>query len=243
MTGRAARTSRRVERPAGVTTLLTAAVVATAGCGDDGVRMRGTIAGQPVLAVGTVAAWVDRTGYIVDGEGAPVLADRPATASVLHLRFFEAVFDPAVSFEALSPAARAALQDRIARGDAVSVDVGRGVALRAGDRITAAEDGAIPEVLPWVAGASVALRTEVDAGSDYPEELPVADVAATTATLKAHAVAPRLEGTIELTFDDDELVVDFAATLLPERTAECNFAREAAGIVDACTLAPVTPDP
>jgi hypothetical protein len=209
----------------------------------DAVRARGTVDGRAVRAVGTVAAWVDRTAYAADEAGVPELVERPSSSTTLHLQFFEPVFDPTVSFAELSFAERLALEDAIARGDSIAVRVGRGAALRDGDRVEPPGSDGVPEVLPYLLETTVALRGEGDGATNYPDRLPLAAVSADRALLDVRTVQPRLEGTLALTFGEDDVVIDFAATLIAERTGECSFARLDAGILDACSLAPVAEEP
>jgi hypothetical protein len=193
---------------------------------------------------------VDETGYVIDDNGEQVLKERPVGDTWLHLRFFEHVFDPTVSFDRLGAAERRALQDEIARGDEIDVLVARGAALRSGDRIAAVGDDGAPEVLPYIADVAVRL-TDAEPHASYPEVLPTVFLIDGEARLDIVAVTPRLQGELRFTAGSgrsagttasetgtEEVVVGFAVELLPERTGECSFDREGAGIVDACSLAP-----
>jgi hypothetical protein len=231
------------------------AVVTGTGCGaGDTVAFSGDVAGRPVRATGTVAAWVDATAFVVDEDGATVLQDRVDGDARLHLRFFELAFDPSTSFDRLSSAERATLVEELARGDVLAVDVVRGASLRDGDTIRAVGDRGVPEVLPYIERVSLALRDAGRGAASYPASLPGAVVVDDTATFDVETVAPRLQGTLRFQVvgvaatgdvgDDDgedDITVAFSTTLLPERVAECNFDRDGAGVVDACTLAPAVP--
>jgi hypothetical protein len=227
-----------------------------AGCGPTAdVRIAGGLDGRALRATGTVAAWVDRSGFVRDPDGALVLVDRTVGDTWLHVRFFETVFDPSVSFDRLPSAERVALEEELARGDQITVAVARGAALRAGDAITADGNEGTPEVLPYIDSVVVALRDGNRGAASYPESLADAIVDDKSAALDVEAVSPRIAGALRFRVtpagvdgsaggDEDrgsEIAVDFSAALLPERVAECNFERGGAGAVDACTLAPSTP--
>jgi hypothetical protein len=212
------------------------------------VRIDGDVGGRPLRATGTVAAWVDRTAYAFDDVGGVTLQDRAVGETRLHLRFFEAVFDAAISFDRLPTAERDALDDELTRGDSIAIDVERGAALRDGDRIERPGIDGLPEVLPYIAAIEVALRDAGRGTETYPDSLPAAVVVDDSVSFAVASVEPRIAG--EITFrvaavddaaDDDDIVVAFSAALLPERVAECNFDRAGAGVVDACSLAPTAP--
>ncbi len=220
-------------------------VVVGSGCAD--ARITGTLGDRTVRATGTVAAWLDTTLFVDQGDGSATREDRSTDASTLHIELFEPAFDAAVDFGALSAGERTALVDEISRGDRISVVVRRGEALRAGDDIASLpSQGLPPEVLPFVDGIAIALREPAVDGASYPEEVarPGSEIEAEFAI---DQTTPILSGTlsIDVAAADDEgealegtLVIEFATELLPERIAECNFDRFGQGAVDACTLAP-----
>jgi hypothetical protein len=248
------RSSRRWTSVVGARLVACGVVCSVGACAPTAdVRITGTVGGRALRATGTVVAWVDRTLYVPDDDGALVLVDRAVGDTRLQLRFFESVFDPATSFDRLTSGERAALEDELARGDQLGVDVARGAALRDGDEIASVAGDGVPEVLPYIASIDVAVRDAARGAASYPETLVGAVVVDDDATLSVNTVAPRLAG--ELRFhvaggnasadsgddDGDEISVAFATALLPERVAECNFDRSGAGAVDACSLAPTTP--
>lgn len=234
-----------MKRVTGLIVVVVVAGIAGGGCAD--ARITGSLGDRTVRATGTVAAWLDSTVFVDQGDGSATREDRSTDASALHIELFEPVFDPSVDFGELSGSERAALLDDIGRGDHVGVVVRRGEALRAGDEIgTLPKEGLPPEVLPFVDGIVIDLRERPADGSAYPD-----DVARAGSDVSAEFVvdetAPVLSGTLTLEVDADEdedqalegkLVIEFTTELLPERIAECNFDRFGQGAIDACTLAP-----
>jgi hypothetical protein len=224
--------------------VVVAAVVAAlgAGCGN-GIRITGTLGDRPLEAAGTAAAWVDATEFVDGGDGSFALANRPTDATVLHLAFFEAVFDPAADVSQMTVGERAARADAIAAGDRLDVTVQRGEAVRPGDALATLNDGELPpQVLPFIVGIDVALVD--NGGVDYPDAIARAG-STRTATLDVSEVTPVFQGVLDIDVAaadgeagaaEGNVVVEFAATLLPERLAECNFARDAQGAIDPCTL-------
>lgn len=218
--------------------------VVVAGCGD--VRITGALGDRTVNATGTIAAWIDSTVYVDQGDGSFSREDRKTDATVLHIELFQPVFDPSVDFGSIAAGERAALEDDIARGDHVAITIARGEALRDGDSIaTLPRDGLPPQVLPFVDDVAITLVAPRDAEGGYPEEVARAG-SVVEAVFDVDSTAPVLAGTIDVdvSADDDEdsalegsLSVSFQTELLPERTAECNFASPGQGL-DPCTLAP-----
>ncbi len=234
-----------MKRAAGV---LVVAGALFSGCSP--VVVSGDFGGRALDIGGTAAAWLDETAYVADAGGdTPVLKDRATDAVVLHLMFSQAVFDPRVDLRTLSAADRQAILDDIARGDELLVDVSRGNVIREGDKnITLVKsDGSLPpEVLPFISDVTIHLRSPVISEADrYPDR--VAQVASDrTARLVVEQTSPELSATLEIGakksdnenkgFLEGNIKVQFTLELLPERLAECNFARGDAGVVDACDL-------
>lgn len=218
--------------------------VVVGGCGD--VRITGALGDRTVNATGTVAAWVDSTVYVDQGDGSFSRQDRSTDATVLHIELFQAVFDPSVDFGAIAAGERAALEDDIERGDHVAIVVARGEALRDGDSIASLpSDGLPPQVLPFVDSVTITLVAPREEDDGYPEEVARAG-SIVDAVFEVDSTAPVLAGTVDVDVeaDDDEdsalegsLAVSFSTELLPERTAECNFRATGQGL-DPCTLAP-----
>ncbi|MBM4282431.1 MAG: hypothetical protein FJ137_17315 [Deltaproteobacteria bacterium] len=216
-----------------------------AGCGAADVRIVGTVDGRGLRAVGTVAAWMDQTAYVVDGAGGHTLERRDVGDTALHVRFFEHVFDPTLPFDRLPADERAALEGEIASGDGLDLIVARGAALREGDDIVAVGVDGVPEVLPFIASLDVGLRDGSRAAEAYPEALPSALVVKGSPALAVVTVSPRLQGELRFSLwsadgEEKDFSVSFATALLPERTGECSFDRLGAGAVEACTLAPLS---
>ncbi len=219
-------------------------VVGVSGCSD--IRITGALGDRTVNATGTVAAWVDSTVFVDQGDGSFTREDRSTDATVLHIELFQPVFDPSVDFGSIAAGERAALDDDIARGDHVAIVVARGEAVRDGDKIVSLpSDGLPPQVLPFVDSVIITLVAPRAEDDGYPTEVARAG-SVVDAVFDVDTTAPVLAGKIDVdvSADDDEdsalegtLSVSFQAELLSERTAECNFRSPGQGL-DPCTLAP-----
>jgi hypothetical protein len=218
-----------------------------AACGN--VTVQGTLGGRTLDVGGTAFGWIDATQYVVDnGGGAPVLEKRNADDVLLHLVFTQAQFDPSVDLRTLPTAERTDIENELARGDRLDVDVRRGNVIRPGDDIsTVKNDGSLPpEVLPFVDSVDVQLGDEAIVQTDtYPDRAPRVGG---DRTVKLHVddTAPELVGKLTFTaakakgetdgFLEGTVTISFAIELLAERLAECNFDPAGAGVVDPCTL-------
>lgn len=227
--------------------VLTAAASGMIGCGR--VTVIGELGGEPLQVTGTVVAWLDETTYVQPTDGQPPeLVDRATDDTTLFVRFFEAAFDSRVDFAALPAGERARIADDIARGDQLLLEMRRGNVLREGDKVRLFDDeGTLPpEILPYLSRADVHFGAPaLDQDARYPDRAPVLG-GKRAAVLDVDTTSPELSGSLvfEVEKDDDEdgdfvegqVEVLFSVELLPERMAECNFAPDGAGVVDACTL-------
>lgn len=238
----------RIERVGLLVRLGLVALVAGAASGCSDVGVVGTFGDRELRVAGTAFAWIDATEYIEDpGDGTPVLVDKKNDAVILHLRFTEAVFDPRADLGALPAGERQGILDEIARGDRLSLEVRRGGSLRPGDDVRLVpDDGSLPpEVLPFISSVDVVLGEPVIGESTrYPDQ--VSRIASTlTADLEVDETSPDIVGALDLSaarkesegdgFLEGKVTVTFRIALLPERLAECNFARADQGVVDPCS--------
>ncbi len=220
------------------------------GCGP--VRVTGGFDGQPFSVTGSAVAWVDKSQYRFEGGSQTAkLATRSVDDSVLFVQFYEAVFDPSVDLFSLPPADQTRIRDEMQRGDHLLWQVRRGAAVRDGDRLRAvATDQLPPEVFPYIDVVDVQFGArDVSGNAKYPQFAPrLAGNQKVNITLTQ--TSPDLVGQVALSakrtatesdgFVEGKVVVDFTIPLLAERVAECNFDRSRAGVVDACTLAPLS---
>lgn len=221
-------------------------LAAVSGCADTTVV--GSFGDRELHVAGTAFGWIDATEYVEDvGGGTPVLADRRVDATVLHLRFTEATFDPRVDLRALPRGERQAILEDIARGDQLAVDVRRGNAIRPGDDVQFAPPGTLPpEVLPFISAVSVTFgEPVVGPSTKYPDRVPQLGTDL-SAELEVDESSPELAGVLRLEakkasadgdgFLEGSVEVAFHFELLAERLAECNFAPDGQGVVvDPCT--------
>jgi hypothetical protein len=230
--------------PAGLYLSAIATLCALGGCGD--VSVTGNFDGRELRVSGTAFAWIDETEYVQDsGGGTPVLVDKRSDATILHLRFTEAVFDPRVDLRALPAGERQAILDDIARGDQLLIDVRRGGSLRPGDDVRLIDPGALPpEVLPFISSVKVILGEPLlSEATRYPDRVQRLG-SQLTVDLDVTETSPLLVGRVDLEaergpaegdgFLEGTIEVSFSTELIPERLAECNFAPFDQGIVDPC---------
>lgn len=203
----------------------------------------GKVGEREVRLDGTGFAWLDETVYVASSEGTD-LKERDSDDVTLHFVFTSAVFDPTVDLRTLSVAERQRVEDDIARGDLLRLQIRRGDRLVAGDAFEySTMETPVPGAGPYLSRVQLVLGAPVlEKDAEYPEriEAPAREL---EVDVELNGVEPRLLGVVDVAVRQGEdglgaegdITVRFDVDRVSERVAECNFAPEGTGAgLDPC---------
>lgn len=203
----------------------------------------GKVGEREVRLDGTGFAWLDETVYVASNSGAE-LKERDSDDVTLHVVFTSAVFDPTVDLRTLPVAERQRVEDDIARGDVLRLQIRRGDRLVAGDVFEySTTENVVPGAAPYLSRVQLVLGSPVlERDAEYPERIepPAREL---EVDVELNGVEPRLLGVVDVAVRQGEdgegaegdITVRFDVDHVSERVAECNFAPEGAGAgLDPC---------